>query len=395
MLVQAQKQHYIRAVIKQFLKYFILLSGIPVVLLSPASGQTRILKRLMSNQKDSTRSSSFLPLPVLGYSPVTGWEFGVSALYSFYTDREDTLTRNSIIGGLASFTTKKQSNFLAKADIWSYQNKYHYLGEIRYKDFPFNFYGVGNRTREADLDTIDQALFRLKGEIEKLIKRRYYGGLNLRFENYNYKDLGVRGIYANTPALPGKAGGKVLFLGASQILDTRNTNTYTTRGTYFKLNYSYAPNFFGGNNFTGSYSKVDFRTFAGFNRKTVVGFNFVYESLQGNNTPFYLLPQLGNDEIMRGYYTGRYRNENLLAAQAEWRYRFIPRLGVAAFACTGNVYNTGGLKIQDFKPSYGAGFRYFFDVERAMSVRFDYAFGEKRPGEKIQKGLYISFGEAF
>ena len=380
---------------KTFTKGCFLLCGILIIVLPDLAAQRRILDRLASNQKDSTRSSSFLPLPVIGYSPVTGWEFGLSALYSFYTDRADSLTRNSIIGGIASLTTRKQKNFLAKADIWTDQNKYHYIGEVRYKDFPFHFYGLGDRTREADLDTIDQRLFRLRGEVEKLIRRRYYAGLNFRFEKYDYKDRGLPGIYAGNPTLPGKTGGTVLFLGLSQILDTRNTNTYTTNGTYIKVNYSYAPGFFGGDNFTGSYAKADFRTFRDLSRKAVLGFNFVYESLQGDNTPFYLLPQLGNDEIMRGYYTGRYRNENLLAAQAEWRYRFVPRFGIAAFAGAGNVYNTGGLRIQDFKPSYGGGFRYFFDVERAMSIRFDYAFGEKRPGEKIQKGFYISFGEAF
>jgi hypothetical protein len=43
----------------------------------------------------------------------------------------------------------------------------------------------------------------------------------------------------------------------------------------------------------------------------------------------------------------------------------------------------------------GAGLRYFYDVERGLSVRADYAVGEKRPGEKRQSGFYLSLGEAF
>ncbi|HXI00970.1 MAG TPA: hypothetical protein VNI52_11940 [Sphingobacteriaceae bacterium] len=39
--------------------------------------------------------------------------------------------------------------------------------------------------------------------------------------------------------------------------------------------------------------------------------------------------------------------------------------------------------------------RYFYDVDRGLSVRADYAIGEKRPNEKRQKGFYLSLGEAF
>jgi hypothetical protein len=46
-------------------------------------------------------------------------------------------------------------------------------------------------------------------------------------------------------------------------------------------------------------------------------------------------------------------------------------------------------------PSYGAGLRYFFSLEHNSSIRFDYAFGEQRPGEKRQSGFYLSISEAF
>lgn len=121
----------------------------------------------------------------------------------------------------------------------------------------------------------------------------------------------------------------------------------------------------------------------------------MYQSLQGNRAPFYLLPQLGNDQMMRGYYTGRYRDRNLLAAQAELRYRFIPKLGAVAFLGAGSVYNNRGFNLLNFKPSRGAGLRYFFDVNRGLSIRLDYGIGEKRTNEKRQKGFYVNLAEAF
>ena len=134
-----------------------------LLLSSNGFSQMKLIKKLFSSDVDTVRSGSFLPLPVIGYSQETGVEFGGLSLYSFYTDRKDTLTRTSRISGLATFTTKKQSSFQLKSDIWSAQNKYHYTGEIRYKNFPFNFYGIGNSTFESKLDPITQKLFKLNG----------------------------------------------------------------------------------------------------------------------------------------------------------------------------------------------------------------------------------------
>ena len=369
-----------------------------VVLLSISNytiAQNKILKKLFSNTKDSTRSSSFLPMPVLGYAQETGFEFGVFALYSFYTDRQDTLTRNSAITGVATYTTQKQSNFLVKADLWAPQNKYHYVGEIRFRDAPYNFYGTGDDTRDADKIFLGQKLFRLSAEIEKKMRPVSFTGLNAMFENYQFDENEFGSIFNSNPYINGQNGGKVLFLGISQIIDTRNNNTYTSKGTYIKLNYAYAPALFGNDNFEGSQTKIDVRSYKTLNNKTVLGFNSIYQTLQGTNTPFYLLPQLGNDMIMRGYYTGRYRDQNLLAAQAELRYRFHPRMGVVGFLGGGTAFRNRGINLEGIKPSYGAGMRYFFDVERGLSIRLDYGVGEKLPNEKRQTGFYISLGEAF
>lgn len=357
--------------------------------------QTRGLKKFVSSEKDSTRSSSFLPLPAIAYAQETGLEFGVISLYSFYTDKKDLFTRNSSITGVASFTTKKQANFKLQTDIWAPQNKYHYISEIRYKDFPFNFYGVGGATLKSDEDKITQKLFKLQGEVEKLFSRRYYGGISAGFESYSFTDKATGGIFSTDPTILDKDGGRVFYMGISQGYDTRNTNTYTTKGTLIKVNYSFAPDFFGGDNFTGSLFKADFRNFRNFNEKTVLAIQVVYQSLIGDNAPFYLMPQMGNDQMMRGYYTGRYRDKNLLAAQAELRYRLIPKLGAVAFLGAGSVYHEGSFDLGDLKPSRGAGLRYFFDVDRGLSIRLDYGIGEKRPNEKRQKGFYVSLAEAF
>src|SRR3546814_651960 len=103
---------------------------------------------------------------------------------------------------------------------------------------------------------------------------------------------------------------------------------------------------------------------------------------------------LGNDEMMRGYYQGRYRDKNLMALQTELRYRVHPRIGLVAFASSGTVFPKQ-LDLSHLKFSYGGGMRYFFDLEHETSIRLDYGIGEKRLGEKRQTGFYLSLGQAF
>lgn len=369
------KRYLVRATILTFL----VLNGANLF------AQKSIIKKLLSEGSDSTRSASFIPLPAISYSQETGLGFGIVSLYSFYSDRSDTVTRSSLISGVATYTMKKQSNLFIKTDIWTPQNKFHHTEEIRFKNFPFNYYGVGNSTFEADKELVKHKLFKLKGELQKKISKTVFTGVSLSFENYTY--VSEKGTKFDN--------GQVLFLGISQIIDSRNINTYTTKGAYIGFTYSYAPNVFGSGNFYGSLVELNLKKFTSLNSKLVLGFNANYESLFGNSAPFHLLRQLGGDEMMRGYYYGRYRDKNFIAAQAEIRYRFLPRFGLVGFAGGGSVYNNDGFKFSELKPSYGAGFRYFFDVQRGLSIRIDYGIGEKTTNEKRQKGMYISLGEAF
>ncbi|MHA4893436.1 polymerase [Pedobacter sp. PWIIR3] len=358
-------------------------------------GQKKLIERYLSDKTDSSRRASFMPVPVFRYSQEIGIEFGLGALFSTYLDRADLTNRSSNFSTVLSVSTKGQYNVSLKSDIWSKKNEYHYIGEARFKRMPFDFFGIGNSTAEADKDRLVQGSVKLVFEAEKMLAKHTYTGISLGFENYHFDDDVVGGIFTTDQTLLHKIGGSVIYAGISQSYDTRNSNNYTTKGFMGRVTYQYAPDFYGGENFTGSLIKANVRNFWPLSRKFVLGVNALFHSIQGKNTPFYLLPQLGNDEMMRGYYTGRFRDKNLLAGQAELRYRYNNRFGLAAFAGRGQVFANGGLAVKNFKPSYGAGGRYFFDPEKGLSVRVDYGIGEKRVNEKRQTGFYISLAEAF
>lgn len=354
--------------------------------------QSKLVQKFISTEKDSTRSAGFVVLPLLGFAPETGLEYGLSGIYNFYLDKQDRLIRTSSIVLQGSLTTKKQSNLKLTSDLWTKGNDWHIISEVRYRDFPFNYYGVGDKTLRADKDSLIQKLFRLKLEGERKIVKNYYAGLGIMYEHYDYRDQEPGGIY-DASALYGKQGGKYLSFGISQLYDNRNSNIYTTKGYFARLVYHYAPNFWGEENHQGGRLNLDLRAFYPLTDKLTLGLQGTYDEYYGK-IPFYLYPQLGSDEVMRGYYPGRYRDKTLVTSQAELRYRIHPRIGFTAFVGTGSVYNQK-FDFSSLKPSYGGGLRYFFDLEHNSSIRIDYGIGEKRPGEPRQTAFYLSLGEAF
>ena len=150
-----------------------------VILLATISGssfaQMKLIRKMLSNEKDTTRKASFLPIPAFGYSQETGFEFGVGAIYSFYIDRKDTLNRSSNFSLNTTYSTKKTANLAFKGDAWTKGNKYHFIGDVRFKNQPFNFYGIGNNAQKTDEDKLNQKVLKMlfDAEMNTLAKGLY------------------------------------------------------------------------------------------------------------------------------------------------------------------------------------------------------------------------------
>ncbi len=212
--------------------------------------------------------------------------------------------------------------------------------------------------------------------------------------DYKFIDNHPFSIYNTNPDVDDKNGGANVYGGPSVIFDTRDNNTYTTKGTIVTSYLNLMQGVFSNNYYNGGFFNIEYSSFFSLNRQLVLGFDVKEQSLVGAQSPFYLLPALGNDQIMRGYYSGRFRDRNLIAGQTELRYRIDERFGIVGFIGTGEVSHDA-FSAHDLKPNYGGGVRYFFDLQKGLSIRVDYGVGEKRPGESRQSGLYISLGEAF
>ena len=102
---------------------------------------------------------------------------------------------------------------------------------------------------------------------------------------------------------------------------------------------------------------------------------------------------MGNEMLMRGYYTGRFRDRHYYAAQAEYRwlpFPFSKRVGGAAFVSAGAVSpSLDMLSTRQIRLAGGAGLRYLIFPKKDIFVRLDAGF--TREGVSF----YIFTGEAF
>jgi hypothetical protein len=368
-----------------------------ILLAPPLFAQKNLLPkfvRKMLFEKDSSKHSSFFLLPVLSSAPETGLEVGGSALYSFYTDTIHNDTRVSNIFGYGTITTKGQSRLSLSTTYWAPHNAWRYMAGISYINFPFDFYGIGPNTYKAGKDHLGQKRFKLNFEADKKFGKYVYIGFMAGGFDYKFTNENPGGSFDTNPRVEDRKGGSSVLAGPAFIFDTRNNNTYTTKGiivtSYFNLFQGIGAN----DTYKGGLLNIEISQYNSLSKRLMLGFDIQSQNLTGARSPFYLLPSLGSDEIMRGYYNGRYRDRNMLAGQAELRYRLSDRVGIAGFAGTGTVFNKT-FSFSDLKPNYGGGLRYFFDVEKGLTMRMDYGVGQKVAGEQRQSGFYLSLGEAF
>jgi hypothetical protein len=79
----------------------------------------------------------------------------------------------------------------------------------------------------------------------------------------------------------------------------------------------------------------------------------------GQEIPFFMLPALGGGSSLRGYSSWRFRDQNSLLLQAEWRIMVNRYLDLAFFYDTGKVTaRTSDLDLDGLKDDYGVGVRF-------------------------------------
>ncbi len=344
------------------------------------------------NNSQNLSKPQFLAYPTIGYSPETNTEFGLSGLYLYYAN-QDTSNRLSEITARGFYTLENQYGAFIEHALYSDKDKWFFLGNLRYQSFPLSFFGVGANSTLEDEQIVAANQLLIKERVLRRLKQNFYFGLELELNNTSQVNFSKPENFEDQIPIVGMNGFTTFSTGIGFVLDSRH-NVLNVRDGYFsELAILGSFDNLGSDYSFGSVIS-DTRYFKSIRKNQVMALQLLKQFTWGD-VPFNQLPQLGGPNLLRGYYQGRFRDSNLMAAQVEYRFlpfplKFTERIGGAVFASVGTVYDQPHkLDFGKLKGTAGAGLRYMLFPQKDIYVRLDYAF--TREGN----AFYIYIGEAF
>jgi outer membrane protein assembly factor BamA len=330
------------------------------------------------------RRSSILPLPVVFYTPETRWAGGGAALHAYRRSAEE---RPVTTAATLIHTQNRQTMSDASVDAYLDGGRYHLSGNAGYSRFPADFYGIGNASPATASEAFTPRSLMLQGLAELRVAPALYAGLGGEFSRVRMLEVEPgRALASGTIA--GSGGGDLAGLAAAVTYDSRDNTIAARSGGYARLLVRHYTEF-AGSDFGFTRTDLDLRRFRSFGGDHVVAVQGVWSAASGD-VPFYRLPELGGQNLLRGFYQGRYRDRQLIAAQAEYRTPGWRRMGLAAFAGAGQVADgMDGFTLSNIHVAAGAGLRVTLNRQERMALRLDYGVGGRG------SGFYITVGEAF
>ncbi|MDE5762632.1 MAG: BamA/TamA family outer membrane protein, partial [Bacteroidales bacterium] len=183
-------------------------------------------------------------------------------------------------------------------------------------------------------------------------------------------------------------------VGASVQYDSRDHVGNPTRGGNVILRGMVYPSFFGTNPQTICRITFQANYYQKLWKGAVLAFD-AYTQINTPDTPWALREESGGKFRLRGYYEGRYIDNNLLSVQAELRQKLFWRLGLTAFGGFGALFpNFEALRAEHLLYTAGVGLR--LEFKHNVNLRVDYGFGRRDPVSGRFTGAFVvTLNEAF
>ncbi len=322
-------------------------------------------------------------MPLLFRTPETGMAIGGVLLYTSGLDRKRA---SPIISGLM-YTEKKQIlwGVGARQILNGEDSSIYAYSEIA--KFPQTFFGTGRATKRDEATAYEEERQNLEfGGDRELIPHLSVGsGLILRNDKFKSLESAGQGLLGWN-RYHGEGGGPQRGAQVYLLWESTNDNYFPSEGLKVQL---FSQHYFKqwGSRYPFSGQKLDARYYHVLAPDWIQAHQFFVQNLNGD-PPFYQLAQMGGNDLLRGYYKGRYRDRKMMIIQTEARYRFSKYWNLALFGGWGNVSNVWSEFSDDaMKPSYGTGVRYQISPKQKINVRLDVGWGEDQGGPQIY--LYV------
>lgn len=376
-------------------------------------------------QYHANRINNFgiLPLPAVAYNPANGWMFGVAASTSWFMGNPVSTHQSNLVFN-SLYTTKKQWIISSKSNVFLADDQWNLIGDWRYFITSQPTYGLGSTTpNDLSFEQIGQIAvvvgeqqmdFTLVRFYETVLRRigfsNFYAGVGYHLDihqkiksyseapidfsaefSHNYYNESV-GIPINKYTLSG--------ISINGVMENRDVAVSPYERNYSMISLKINPEFLGSDK-TSSTLLLDYRHYFNLSesRKRHIVAAWAYGNfLVSGDLPYMNLPSIGWDMFGRsgrGYAQGRFRGENMVYSEVEYRFPLLPNkelLGGTVFvnAASFSSKMTGEKLMEQINAGYGIGLRVMTNKEKRTTITADYGFGQKG-----NSGFYLNINESF
>jgi outer membrane protein assembly factor BamA len=345
--------------------------------------------------KDTRTHLSFLP--AAGYTLQTGFAGVLSGNIAFNIDASPN-SKLSNINTSFTYSQYKQIILPLQANFWTKGNRYNFITDIRYIDYPSAVYGLGGRTDPNKGYTINFAGLKLHQTVLKSISQDLYIGIGYyydRFWHIKAIDKVSRTVNRQMEKELGKtetASGVALRF----LYDTRLNQINPQQGVFYNITYRTSSKSLGSDSNWNSL-QIDARAYTRFPKRShnTLAFWMLDWVASSGVPPYLLLPSTGWDDNYntgRGYIQGRFRGKNMLYFESEYRFALSRNglLGGVAFVNVENFSSELSPSYSNLYPGYGVGLRLKLNKYSNTNLCVDYGFGKNG-----SQGFFVNLGEVF
>lgn len=363
----------------------------------------------------------YLPvLPIVGYAPANGFMVGAGIAGSMLLDKGE---HTHISSGLANIllTSKHQININLRHNVYLSHDTWIFQGDWRLLFFTQSTYGLGIQDYPAvfslngislEDETGAQPMkfnyLRLYETVFRRVNNRLYAGAGISVD-YHYKiedqllDLSTDPPFFTSHYLYSIYNDfstdqySVIGITGKMLYDNRDNSINPYNGTYLDFGFRLNQRFVGSTK-SSSQILIEARKYQRVGkRNNLLAFWFIGDLKISGSIPYLALPSIGWDTYNRsgrGYLQGRFRGENMVYAETEFRYQ-ISRSGLLGGVLFLNTITADneiiGQKLFDaFAFGYGAGLRIKMNKETRTNICIDIGLGQNN-----SSGVYFGIQEAF
>ncbi len=332
-------------------------------------------------------ATGWAALPIVTYAPETEVALGGFGSYFFRLGEVTATSRPSSVTVVALYTLRNQLITELMPELYWNGDRTHLWTKFDYRRYPNRLWAIGSNAPDDSEEPYTEDRFRWQAKLGQSIRGPLFIYGHLRLIQMGVADERPGGLLA-TDAIVGADGGLTFEIGPGFAWDSRDHALTPHKGALYDFRLLTSQRGVGSD-YEFTTLQLDLRQYWPVLPRHTVAANLIF-ALQDGDAPFYLIPALGGQSLLRGYLEGRFRDKTLLAAQVEYRLPLVWRFGAVAFGGIGNVSST----LRDLgdswpKWSLGFGLRYLLNSDEQLNLRADFGFG------RDTFGIYVTAGEGY